>query len=822
VAAASVAAALRSDPAIAYPARANDPPESTVPRRLLLLSLVAPLLLPAAALAQGGEEELARFRSWAAPTSAPADEPFGVHYEFENRSEDPWSADFGHRLVPVPPTDGAAWSVEEVLLLPGEEVAPGDRKVFSFTVRAPTQAGTYPFRWQLVQDEEPIGELPPEHEIEVVARDPEVDYEPLFYRRHTGSVEHNRQRDLSLFTDDGQPLFLVGKSAFGLLARRGPSSYLEEAAAEGFNMVRVFLLASDIVADERFSGDFEQYETGWPWEWKPGPEDWTVDEPRNRYWNRLDTLMDKAREEGMVVELVLFTPAGLTWFDNPTEFDETKQEYVRQVVERLGDRTTETGNLYRSRAGHAYLEVAHEYDRGADGPGPNTHEGLSADFVRQVAEFILAEEARVHGIPQDEVRRLVTVSGTPSDEPVFADEPWNAILDLHLPKVDRWESRIRDVMLGLRERGKPMVDDLSVGTGDQLPDELRDDDADKHRLRMWAAAMAGGFSTFHSARAIPAVPGAMLGAEAAGPLRRFFERLDHWEMEPDEEHVLASDAKTTWALASRSQLAVYLQTSDDGSGTLQVELHQRGARPLRYEVRWFDPVEGTFLNRLWLPAGVHDLPLPGLVPDVALVATSLTANRTPALTLLQPDCLPLNYEGSLTLRGQDFQPGIHLLVEGWAPDGEPLEPESPVPLSYVDDREAVLSLHRYLGEELERDEYELYPATFVLGVRNYPGLTSGPLTLRVVPEASHCEEDYVPDTGNPAPDVDAGSAEGEGEDPDAGEPGDAAAPADASAAPPAGDGPACDCSVAAGASPAGVLPWLLGLLVPVLRPRRRR
>ena len=780
------------------------------------------LLATTPALAQEEETE-SRFRSFAAPSQVPTDEPFGAHYEFENRSEDAWSDDLGVKLEAMAPTDAALWSVGDILLRPGEEVAPGDRKIFSFTVRAPTEPGTYAFRWQLTLDGAPYGELAPEHTIEVVARDPAADYDPIWFRRHSGSVEVHSQRPLALRTDDGQPVFLVGKSAFGLLARRGPSSYMEEAAKQGYSMVRVFLLAPDIVIDERFAGNFEQFETGWPWE--SAPDRWDINTPRNQFWNRLDTLMKQATKWGMVVELVLFTPPALTYFENPTEFDEVKQTYVRQIVERLGDRVTETGNLYQSRAGQAYLEVAAEYQRGADGPGPHAHEGLSDGFVRQVAEFIRQEEARIHGIPQEEVRRLITVSGMPSDEPALPDEPWNSLLTLHLPKVDGWETRLRDIMLALRARGKPVVDDRSVGTGDLLPEGERDNDEAKQRLRMWAAAMAGGSVTFHSGLAVPAVPGAMAGASAAGPMRKLFERLDHWMLEPVVEEegsfVLESGADTTWATASRNQFVAYLQTSGDGAGTFRVNLPQRGTRPLRYEVRWFDPTTGDYLNRLWLPAGEHTFDLPGLVPDAVFVASSLQANRTPALTLLQPACLPVNYEGSLTLKGDDFQPGMHLLVEGWDADDLPIElEENPVPLGYTDNLEATLALRRYLGIEVEREQWELYPSTFVVRVRNYSGLMSGPHLLRIVQHADDCDrEPGTEGEGEGEPDAGEGEGEGEGEA-DTG-PGSADAAMDASAPTDAGGGDdGCSCGVA-GRSDAGRGAWAVLALLGVALGRGR-
>ncbi len=223
-----------------------------LPRLALSFALcAAALALPALGHAQGAvEPDLeadAALHSWNFPAVLVAGQPFGAHFEYENRSDFEWTAEGGVSMLPLGDSAGE-WDLTSIELRPGEVVEPGVHRSFTFTARAPETPGTYSWRWELQQEGAPIEQIPPVIDVEVIARDDEADYEPLFFREHRGDVEVHENSPLALRTEDGQPMFLMGKSAYGLLARRGSGPFMEESAAQGFNMVRVYLLAPDLAA----------------------------------------------------------------------------------------------------------------------------------------------------------------------------------------------------------------------------------------------------------------------------------------------------------------------------------------------------------------------------------------------------------------------------------------------------------------------------------------------------------------------------------------------------------------------------------------------
>lgn len=805
------------------------------PRVAALASLAVAFALPGLALAQGVHEpDLeadAALHSWNVPATLVTGEPFGAHFEYENRGDFEWTAEGGVSVLPMGDAAGE-WDLTSVELRPGEVVEQGVRRTFSFTARAPQAPGTYTWHWELQQDGGALGQQHPSIEVEVTAADPEADYEPLFFREHRSDFEVHPTRPLALRTEDGQPMFLMGKSAFGLLARRGSGPFMEESAAQGFNMVRVFLLAPDLVVDPELAGEFANNESGAPWEFDIQPVEeaqiFDFERERNQYWNRFDTLLDKAAEKGMVVEMVLFTAGSLTFFEEPTVFDERKRGFVTAVVERLADRLNEDGGKIRDRQGHAWLEVIDEYQRPATGPGPFPHEGVSAQFVSEVADWVIAEEARINNQNPEAVTRIVTASAMASDEPAFADAPWAKVNVLHLPNVDGWETRIRDIMLALRATDRPTIDDRSVGSGNLLPEEERDNDPVKHRTRLWAAAFAGGFTTFHSDAGIPAALGNPPGIEAVAPLKKFMETLDHWVLEPilEAPFITVPQAETTWVMQSRNQYAAYLRLgAGDGSGTVTVNLPQRGVRPLRYELRWFNPVTGEFLNRDWLDAGEHTLELPGVAPDVALMAATLDSLRTPALIELFPDCFDTEFGSGVRVDGAGIQPGVHLIIDD----------VTTAPMGFIDDETGAFSAHRWLGEEIEKNVYELVEGTWSLKIRNYTGRASASATLRIVKDQAECERPAEGE-GEETPGEETGEeipAEGEGE----GEgPGGEDIPAEGEGEAPAGDdgnvgggddagGDDCGCSLATqGPDPANNsgLIWLVFGAVGLAALRRQK
>jgi hypothetical protein len=60
--------------------------------------------------------------------------------------------DWNYRLGSQNPQDNGTWGLGRVFLAPGETVAPGLSKTFTFNVTIPSAAGTYNFQWRMVHE----------------------------------------------------------------------------------------------------------------------------------------------------------------------------------------------------------------------------------------------------------------------------------------------------------------------------------------------------------------------------------------------------------------------------------------------------------------------------------------------------------------------------------------------------------------------------------------------------------------------------------------------------------------------------------------------
>ena len=75
-----------------------------------------------------------------------------VEVTFKNSGETAWTREQLFNLGSMAPQDNQTWGFQRVQLEPGEVINPGDTKTFKFAITAPTQPGTYNFRWMMVQD----------------------------------------------------------------------------------------------------------------------------------------------------------------------------------------------------------------------------------------------------------------------------------------------------------------------------------------------------------------------------------------------------------------------------------------------------------------------------------------------------------------------------------------------------------------------------------------------------------------------------------------------------------------------------------------------
>lgn len=70
-----------------------------------------------------------------------------VVVQFKNSSKLPWHASDISLVTSI--EDGLLWAVDSVALSPTDKVAPGGYAIFRFNVKAPLEAGQYPFQWQM-------------------------------------------------------------------------------------------------------------------------------------------------------------------------------------------------------------------------------------------------------------------------------------------------------------------------------------------------------------------------------------------------------------------------------------------------------------------------------------------------------------------------------------------------------------------------------------------------------------------------------------------------------------------------------------------------
>ncbi|MGE0519939.1 MAG: M12 family metallo-peptidase [Candidatus Binatia bacterium] len=100
------------------------------------------------AVTVGGATRNAALVSQDVPSSMTAGESYTVSVTMQNTGSTTWTAADNYRL-------GArygGWGTNRVLMQPGESVAPGQQKTFTWTVTAPSAPSTYDFQWQMVQE----------------------------------------------------------------------------------------------------------------------------------------------------------------------------------------------------------------------------------------------------------------------------------------------------------------------------------------------------------------------------------------------------------------------------------------------------------------------------------------------------------------------------------------------------------------------------------------------------------------------------------------------------------------------------------------------
>ena len=91
-------------------------------------------------------------------------EVMAVTVTMKNNGTTTWSFADNYKLSSQSPPDSMFWGLNRVSLAPGETIAPGSSKTFSFSITAPMVEGTYNFQWRMITEKAPkhwFGEFTP-------------------------------------------------------------------------------------------------------------------------------------------------------------------------------------------------------------------------------------------------------------------------------------------------------------------------------------------------------------------------------------------------------------------------------------------------------------------------------------------------------------------------------------------------------------------------------------------------------------------------------------------------------------------------------------
>ncbi len=102
---------------------------------------------------QSTEPHDALFVSQDVPDVMTAGEAATVSLTFRNTGAVTWTPERNYRLGSQRPQDNQIWGATRVFLDALDRISPGQEKTFRFAVMPPMMPGTYPFQWQMVQEE---------------------------------------------------------------------------------------------------------------------------------------------------------------------------------------------------------------------------------------------------------------------------------------------------------------------------------------------------------------------------------------------------------------------------------------------------------------------------------------------------------------------------------------------------------------------------------------------------------------------------------------------------------------------------------------------
>nr|MCH9652009.1 M4 family metallopeptidase [Deltaproteobacteria bacterium] len=103
-------------------------------------------------VSNGGGTNNAQYITQSVPTTLLAGQTRTVSVTMKNTGTSTWTRAGKYRLGSQNSQDNLLWGIGRVLLPSNVSVAPGQQRTFTFNVTAPSEMGTYNFRWRMVQE----------------------------------------------------------------------------------------------------------------------------------------------------------------------------------------------------------------------------------------------------------------------------------------------------------------------------------------------------------------------------------------------------------------------------------------------------------------------------------------------------------------------------------------------------------------------------------------------------------------------------------------------------------------------------------------------
>ena len=327
----------------------------------------------------------------------------------------------------------------------------------------------------------------------------------------------------------GKPTALVTATEhYGAIINRpfDYEKYLADHAAKGLNLTRTFLLFRELQTPynphstcKPETADFiAPYSLAYPGEINLKKVHYDLDKWNPEYFTRLKRFLTLASQQGIVVELTLFsnTYADDVWLMNPLNSERNIQkvgkvswpEYTTlRSAELVARQTAFAKKIVQETAGfdNVYYEICNEpaggYAHGAKVPAAEVDKWL--EYMNGVVRAEMQKLKKVHLIMGAESLHAAKPNISQKFADSYAGKTWDGII-LHASDFDIWNGRmyklggfmnkdlklaeVRDFFLAVSSQKKPMIsDEDNVASAYTTPSGWT-----VSRKRAWTTLLSGG------------------------------------------------------------------------------------------------------------------------------------------------------------------------------------------------------------------------------------------------------------------------------------------------------------------------------------------